>query len=208
MVGRMRIGDYRGSLIPKGLTMADLLPTLRVATWVVHASAAIVLAALLATTGVMAGWCVVPGALIACAAVSASPGRPVTLYAAFGALMGFSFWQGVSSIHSGHLLGVIPSVLLIAGASWFLREPGWPSFAFTGVVVALWAVLLAWFHDKRFELDNTDPADAIRIVRTSVVVLSVGAVYGIVGFAEVLLGRARRKKKSRALRTPAGPPML
>jgi hypothetical protein len=39
--------------------------------------------------------------------------------------------------------------------------------------------------------------------------LVVGAVFLGVGFAEVRLVKAsRRKKKSRAIRTPAGPPIL
>ena len=188
--------------------MADLLDRFRVATWGLHGVVAVVLVVLLAKTGVMAGWCIFPGLLIACAGASASPGQPLTVYSAFGALMGFSFWEAVGEIHSGHYLELIPALLLLVGASWFLREPEWPSFLFSVVMVALWLALLAWIWDRRFELADTDPDDAIKKVRTSVVVLVVGMAYLAAGLAQVKLGRSRRKKKSRAIRTPVDPPVL
>jgi hypothetical protein len=95
--------------------MADLLPKLRAATWVIHGLAAVALAVLFSKTGAMAGWCIFPGLLIACASVASSPGRPLTFYAAFGALMGFSFWEAVGEIRTGHYLELLPALLLIAG---------------------------------------------------------------------------------------------
>jgi uncharacterized membrane protein len=189
--------------------MTDLLPKLRVASWVVLGLAAIALALLLGKTGAMAGWCIFPGILIACASVAASPGRPLMLYAAFGDLMGFAFWLGVSAINAGQYLDLLPALLLLVGVSWFLREPEWPSFIFTGVVVALCLGLMAYLYSHRFDLSHSDLELTVRVVNTSVVMLVVGAVFLAVGFIEVKLKKAvKRKKKSRAIRTPSPPPIL
>jgi hypothetical protein len=103
----------------------------------------------------------------------------------------------------------LPALLLLARISWFFREPAWPSFLFTAVVDALCLALMALVHAHRFDVPESDPETIVRVVTTSVVMLVVGAIFLAVGFAEVKLVKAsRKKKKSRAIRTPAGPPML
>ena len=189
--------------------MADLVARFRVATWLIHGVVVITLIVLLLQNRAIAGWCIFPGLLIACASVAASPGRPLTLYGAFGALMGLSFYLGVSSIYSGDYLGLVPVLLLIVGVSWFLREPAWPSFVFSVVAVSLALGLMALLYHNRFELSDENPEFTVRFVRTSVVMLVVGTVYLAVGFAEVTLVKTRRKKKrSTAIRTPSGPSSL
>jgi hypothetical protein len=189
--------------------MSDLAQKIRLAIWIVHGAVALALVILFGKTGAMAGWCIVPGVLIACASAAAIPGRSITCYAAFGALMGVAFWLGVSAINAGQYLELIPSLLLLTGVAWFLRDPRWASFIFTSVVIALCLGLTRLVYSARFEHPTSDVEHVVRSVITSVVILVVGWVYLGVGFLEVKLGQARRKKrKSRAIRTPVEPPML
>src|SRR5438876_8573482 len=71
--------------------MDDLKATLRIVGLVLHVLAAAVLVLLFLKTGGMTVFCVVAGALIGCASVPVRPGRPITVYTAFGLLMGYAF---------------------------------------------------------------------------------------------------------------------
>jgi hypothetical protein len=189
--------------------MGDLMAKFRVATWVVHGLAAVVLLVLFSKTGVMASWCIVPGLLIACGSAASIPGRPLTLYAAFGAVLGLSFWLAVSAINQGFYLNLIPVLLLIVGVSWLLREPEWPSAIFTLVAIALELGITAMIYTNRDDIRDVEPEMIIKSLSTTTTMLFVGAVYATVGFAEILLlKKARKKKKSRAIRTPVDGPIL
>ena len=189
--------------------MADLLQKLRAASWGVHALAAVVVLVLALKTGLMAGWCVVPGFLIACGAAASVPGRPLTLYAAFGSILGLSFWTAVSAINQGFYLNLIPIILLIVGVSWLLRDPEWPSILFTMAAIVLELGITALIYSHRDDIRDVEPELVIRSLATTGTMLVVGAAYSAVGFAEVLaLKKARRRNKSRAIRTPVDGPNL
>ncbi|HWE37990.1 MAG TPA: hypothetical protein VG406_15575 [Isosphaeraceae bacterium] len=192
--------------------MGDLLSKIRLAGWVVHALAAVVLVILVVNTGVMAGFCVVAGLLIGAAGVPTMPGRPIALYAAFGALMGYAFWMFVSALNLGNYLTLVPALLVVAGAAWLLRDPGWPPAIFTGVVVLACLGLNAVIYANRFDVEDVDSADIVRSVATSTVVLLVGLVYGALGLAEAMILKAQRAKAKaktrRAIRTPTELPDL
>jgi hypothetical protein len=187
--------------------MMDLLPKLRIASIVLHVGAALALLVLLSRAGVTAGWCIFPGVLIACGSVPTMPGRPVTLYVSFGILMGYAFWLAVSAINLGEYLTLVPALLIVVGSAWLLNEPAWASAIFTWVAVAFCLGLTILLHQNRFNY----PADEIesigRTVATSAVVLVVGLLYSLFGFAEMMLKKTR-KRKTRAIRTPTGPPRI
>jgi hypothetical protein len=156
--------------------MGDLLSKIRLAGWAFHALAAVTLILLVVNTGVMAGFCVVAGLLIGAAGVPTMPGRPMALYAAFGALMGYAFWMFVSAVNTGNYLSLVPALLVVAGAAWLLREPGWPPAIFTGVVVLVCLGLNAAVYANRFDVEDVDSDHIVRSVRTSTIVLLVGLV--------------------------------
>jgi hypothetical protein len=189
--------------------MQDFLAKFRVGTWIVHGLMAMVLLVLFAKFRMMAGWCIFPGLLIACGSTAALPGRPLTLYAAFGALLGISFWWAVSAINQGGYLELIPVLMVVVGASWLLHETDWPSAIFTIAAIALELGLVALVYANRHDILDVEPEHVMKSLATRTVMLLVGATYTIVGFAEVLLlEKARWMKKSRAVRTPARPPMI
>lgn len=190
--------------------MSDLLSKVRLAGWVTHALAAVVLIALIATTGGMAVFCVVGGLLIGAAAVPTMPGRPITLYAAFGALMGYAFWMFVSAVNQGQYLALVPTLLVVAGAAWLVHDPGVPPAIFTGVVVLVCLGLNAVIYANRFDNVEVDSDIIVRTVRASTIVLLVGLVEGALGFTEAMLVKAQRKKAKaakarRGFRTPTEP---
>jgi hypothetical protein len=174
----------------------------------VHVLAAGALGLLLLKTGTMGVFCVGSGALIGCAAVPARPGRSPTLYIAFGVLMGYAFWTGVSAVNMGVFFYLIPALLLGVGAAWFLEQPGWPSVLFTGIMDLLIGGLVALELRYRPPGDVVDPEHLRRSTLTSGVVLSVGLVYLVLGFIEAMLGKPKKKKRSRraVLRRAERPP--
>jgi hypothetical protein len=194
--------------------MGDLLSKVRLAGWVFHALAAVTLVLLVVNTGVMAGFCVVAGLLIGSAGLPTMPGRPIPLYTAFGALMGYAFWMFVSAINTGNYLSLVPALLVVAGAAWLLHEPGWPPAIFTGVVVLVCLGLNAVVYANRFDVEGVDSEHIVLSVRTSTVVLLVGLVYGALGMAEAMIQKRRRAKAKagskarRAIRTPTELPDL
>jgi hypothetical protein len=176
--------------------MSDSKATLRVIALVVHPLAAIVLLLLFFKTWGMTVLCVVPGVLIGCGSVAARPGRPVTLYAAFGVLMGYAFWMGASAVSQGAIVAFVPILLLVAGALWLLQQPSWPSAIFAGVVVLLCLGLALLEYRQHPEFMEYDPELIRRSALTSFVVLSLGLVYLALGFAEASLQAPRKAKRA------------
>jgi hypothetical protein len=160
----------------------------------VHLLAAAVLVLLFLQTGGMTVFCVVAGALIGCASVPARPGRPVTLYVAFGVLMGYAFWMAVSAVNQRAVLSLVPVVLLVAGAVWLLEAPRWPAALFTGVAVLLSLGLAVLQYRQRHDTDY-DPEYVRHSAVTSLVVLSLGLVYLGLGSAEAMWREPRKAKR-------------
>src|SRR5438132_10376767 len=103
--------------------MNDLKRALPIIGYVFHGVTALALVLLFLKTGGMTVFCVVAGALIGCASVAVRPGRPVTLYVAFGLLMGYSFWMGASAISQQSYLLLVFLLVLAGGALWLLEQP-------------------------------------------------------------------------------------
>jgi hypothetical protein len=190
--------------------MSNLKASLFAAALIVHVLAAVAIALAFLETRAMTGFCVISGALIACGGAAAEPGRPITLYAAFGTLMGYAFWLAVSTINHRAFLYVIPVVLLAIGAVWVLQNPSWPSVLFGGVTAVLCLALTGLEFQHRFDADRADPDSIRRSALTTLVVLTIGLVYLAVSFGEVSLRKTRRKprKRTTAIRTPTDPPLL
>jgi hypothetical protein len=205
--GRTTAGRISGRNISIEGVMGSRKAKFQIAGLIVHLISAIALLLAFREAGGMVAFCVVSGALIGCGAVPARPGRPVTLYAAFGLLVGFAFWLFVSAVNQREFLVVIPAALLATGAVWLLQEPGWPPVLFTGVVALLCLGLVGLQYQHRYDLDGLDPETARRNALTTLVVLTVGLVYLALGFAEASLRKARKKVR-RAIRTPVDPPLL
>jgi hypothetical protein len=172
----------------------------------VHLLAAIALVLLFLKTGGMTVFCVVAGALIGCASVAARPGRAVTMYVAFGMLMGYAFWMGASAISQRAFLELVVLLLLVGGVVWLLQDPRWPSALFSGVVVLL-CLGLAVLQYTRREFSEYDPELVRRSVLTSYVVLGLGLVYLGLGLAETALQKAHKARRlvRRAKRRPTEP---
>jgi hypothetical protein len=166
-----------------------------------HGAAAIAMAVLvILPTRAMALYCIVPGVLIGCTGVAALRGRPITLYAAFGVLMGYVFWYFVSAVNQGEFVVLIPILLLAAAVTWLLHSPDWPSVIFTGVVILLLVGLTLLMYRQRTQLD--DPERVVSTTATGLVMLCVGLMYVGVGFWEESLRRSKkslRKKRRRSI---------
>jgi hypothetical protein len=154
--------------------------------------------------------CLVVGALIGCGSVRAVPGRPFSLHLTFGAVMGYAFWLCIGVVRNGDFIALIPALLLVVGAAWLLREPGWPSAIFTWIAVAICLGLLAEGYRNRYTNPYADPAEVAQAVATAVVLLVVGVAESVVGLTGTILGKSRKKKRTapRAIRTPSEPPIL
>jgi hypothetical protein len=166
---------------------------LRAVAVAVHVLAAAAFVLLYLKTGGMTVICLVSAVLIACASVPARPGRPVTHYMAFGVLTGYAFWVCVAAVHRRDFLSLVPAVLLIAGAAWWLQAPCWPAtlFAGTAVVVSLGLAVLQYQYPLE---PGFDPQRVRRAAITSLGILSVGLVYLGLGTVEAMW-RAPRKAK-------------
>ena len=140
-------------------------------------------------------FCLIPGALIGCASVAAARGRPIPLYCAFGLLMGFTFWMGVSSVNQSDFLGLIFLLVLAGGVVWSLQQPGWPSVAFTTVITLLLLGMVILQYRNRHLLIGVDANMVRRTLVTALGVLAVGLLYLGVGFAEVLVQQGRKRKR-------------
>lgn len=170
----------------------------------VHVLAAAALAVLvILPTRPMALFCIVPGALSGCAAVAALRDRPVTLYVAFGVLMGYVFWQVASAVNQGQYLDLIVACLLAAGAAWLLYSPDLPAVLFTGILVVLLAALTLAFYHQRNDWD--DPERIRRSAINGIVVLGTGLVYVSLGFYEASLRRKEARARRRRRRRPQRP---
>lgn len=187
--------------------MSDPLATLRKVTWAVHALAGVAAALLLINAGVIAGMCLVVGALIGAASSSAVPKRPRSLYVMFGAIMGYVFWLCISLLRRGDVLGLVPATLVVAGASWMLRSPSWASAIFTWAATAAALGLVAMWYQARFDVPDADPVLIAQGALTAAVLLGIGVVESAFGLAEVFLIRARKRAKAeRDPRPASGPP--
>jgi hypothetical protein len=176
--------------------MSNLKSAFRIASIVVYIIAAVAFAFLYRETSAMTGFCVVAAVLIGCGSVPARPGRPVTLYGAFGLLVGHAFWLFVSAINQGMYLGLIPAVLTAVGAVWMMQNPTWPSVIFSGAVGVLNLALAGLQFQHRFDATLSDPDTIRRTVLTSVVVLVVGLVFLAVGFTEMVMLKAAKSKRA------------
>jgi hypothetical protein len=170
--------------------------TLRMVALAVHGLAVVAVVLLFLKTSGMTVFCVVPGALIGCACVAAQPGRQITVYAAFGFLMGFVFWDCASIVNQKAFLVLIVVALIAAGAVWFLRSPTWPAVLFTAIAVLLRLAIAASTYRHRFDTEY-DPNYILRSVLTVAVVLSLGLVYLGLGFAETVVQKSSKRKGRR-----------
>jgi hypothetical protein len=170
------------------------------ATHVVAAVALVML--VLAPTRGMALFCIVPGVLSACAAVAARRNRAITLYIAFGVLVGFVFWSFVSAVNHGAFLEALVTALLAVGAAWLLQQPRWPAAAFTTVVACLLGSLLVpMLYTSPFSID---PVYSRRSGVTGLSMLVIGLMYVGLGVWESALnrkthdddGRSREKRRA------------
>jgi hypothetical protein len=168
-----------------------------------HCLAAGALVLLVFQTRAMAVFCIVPGALIGAASVPAVRGRPISLYAAFGVLMGYSFWALASAVNQREpILGLL-ALLVAAGAVWLLKAPGWPSVIFSGVAILLCLGLVALNYRWARDLRDSDLEHTRKSAITTFGFLTLGLAYAGIGFAEVSqkddrgAARGRRKKRRR-----------
>lgn len=171
----------------------------------IHVMATLALVLLYFKTGIMTGFCVVAGALIGCVSVPARPGRPVSQYVAFGVLMGYVFWMGVSAVNQRDFLILVPVVLLAAGAAWWLQAPREPATVFTGIVVLLFLGLAVLQYQQPHHAGGFDPDRVRRSGVTSLGILGIGLVYLALGTAEALMRQPRKTKRARrrVMRPPA-----
>lgn len=183
--------------------MNDLKAALRIVAWAAHGVAALVLALLCFQSPAMTLFCIVPGALIGCASVAAMRGRPVTLYCAFGALMGLAFWLGVSSVNQRDFIGLIILIVLAAGVVWMLQQPNWASVIFAGLMALLILGLSILQYRYRHQVSVVDAETIRRSFLTTLGVVSVGLLYLGHGFAEVLLQPSRRPRRKKRRKVDA-----
>src|SRR5262249_13008917 len=122
--------------------------------------------------------------------------RPITLYIAFGLLMGYSFWMGASSISSRNFLFLVFLLVLAGGAVWLLEQPRWPAALFTTIIVLLF-LGLAVVHYRHAEETEYD-AKLIRDTQlTTIVVLSLGLIYAGLACVESFLEPPKSKRIAR-----------
>ena len=173
------------------------------ATLASHAVAVAVVVLLFRQTQAITAFCAVAAILIGCGSVSSVPGRSVSLYAAFGTLMGYAFWISVSAIHQHEYLALVPAVLLITGCVWFLQELRWPSFLFTASLAVWMLVTAVSSYRNPYDVDGWEPDEVRRSAVTSVGVVSVGLMYLVVAFTEGMLVGPRQPKRKRRRDTDA-----
>jgi membrane-bound ClpP family serine protease len=167
-----------------------------------HCVAVIILAVLLYATGMMAVFCIVPALLVGCASVPALPGRPANLYAAFGLLIGFSFWNLVSAVNQRDWLAIMLVLLVVIGSVWLLRDSSWPSAGFAGVAILLCLGLGLFMLTRKPDFDDPVPDRARRSGLTAIGILLLASGYAGTGFAEVLVRKAAKKAKKKKMRRP------
>jgi len=178
---------------------------LQIIAVVVHLLAATALVLLFLKTRGMTLFCVVPGVFIGGSSVLARPGRPITVYVAFGVLMGFVFWLSASAVNMRSFLDLVFVLLVVGGAVWFLQVPSWPSASFAAAVALLYLGLSIAEYRHPAESLYFDDAHLRRGALTSIVVLTIGLVYLGLGFAEVSLEGMNKpnRKPRRKVRPPA-----
>jgi hypothetical protein len=175
---------------------------IRPLTLAAHAVAFTVAVPLFIQTRAMTAFCAVAAILIGCGGAGTVPGRSVSTYAAFGALMGYAFWISVSAIHQHEYLALIPAVLLVTGCVWFLQELRWPSFLFAVCLATVLFGLAVSSYRHPYDVDGWEPDEVRRSAVTSMGVIGVGLVYLVVAFADVTLVEPRQPKRKRR-REPA-----
>ena len=147
----------------------------------------------------MAIFCIVAGALIGCASVPAVRGRPVTLYVAFGVLMGNAFWMAVSAVNQGALLELVPVVLLVVGAAWFLKQPRWPAALFSAILLVFFMGISVLDYRQRHIDFEYDPEYIRRGAITSLVVSALGLVYVGLGLAQSSWDEPPKRRRRRSV---------
>ncbi len=167
-----------------------------------HAAAAIALLILIRETKAMAAVWIITGVLIGCAAVAAQPGRPITLYAAFGAFLAYAFWIAVSAINQGQYIEVLPALFIAIGAVWLLQSPEWPAVLFTAAAAMLFLVAVGFVYYRRYDFPQWDFDTLRRTLLTTYVFLGTGLCYLIHGWLEIKFRPRRKKKKRVVFRTP------
>ena len=191
--------------------MSDPLKAIRIASWVALGAAVLASLLLIREVGVLAGMCLVVGAMIGAGSASSVPGRPKSLYAMFGAVMGYTFWLAISLLRRGDVLSLVLAAMLVVGVSWMLRKPSWASAIFTWASLALALIAVYFGYRNRYNIPDADPNEVAHSSLTAVVFLGIGLVESAIGLAEAMLGKKSRKTKkaaARAIRTPSEPPMI
>jgi hypothetical protein len=182
---------------------SSCLAVVQVLAIVMHVLAAAVLVVLAALpTRPMALFCLVPGVLTGCVIPAVLRNRPVTLYAAFGVLMGYAFWDLASSINQGHFLDLLAVCILAASTAWLLQQPSWPPLLLTEIMGSLLIGFNLLAYSQRF--DWTEPEYIARSTGTALGILCTGMLYGALGFWEASLrglppkpreNRSRKRRK-------------
>lgn len=135
------------------------------------------------------------GALIGLASLSTIKKRPAPFFVAFGLLISVSFWLTIDAIRIGSYLDLIPVMLLVAGVSWFLRVPGWPSVLMTTTTVLLleWIAAIAFQH--RYDNEYLLPEEVAESVLEISTLLLLGLLQAWVGFGLFQLRGASKPRK-------------
>ena len=166
-------------------------------TVISHVLALLVMVIVFQRTQAQTAFCVIAGILIGCGGAGAVSGRTLATYSAFGSLMSYVFWIGVSAINQGQFLALVPTLLLLIGCGWYFKDDGWPSFLFTlCVAVILFAMAVASYRDP-FDVDGWEPDEVQRSAVTSMGVLGVGILFLALSFAEKNLSAPRLTKRKR-----------
>ena len=149
---------------------------------------------LLTVRRVMLVTCIAVAGLIAPASLAAVRNRPVSLHVAFGLLMGYCFWAGVSGMHQQLWIDLILVLLIAAGAVWTLKEPGVPSLIFAVVAISISLALGGALLRAGPNYDDPVPDRARQTGLTTVVVLGLGLAYVALGVAQGPLKTKRRQR--------------
>src|SRR5262245_37256969 len=101
----------------------DAAAILRFLALILHGVAGCAALGLVSMTGAMAVVCLVIAVLTGCATAAALRGRPITLYVAFGLVIGHSCWVLISAVSRGNPLWLITMLPAAVTVVWLLTAP-------------------------------------------------------------------------------------
>ena len=147
-------------------------------------------------------FCLVVAGLIAPGSRAAVPGRPLTLYIAFGLLMGYVFWMGVSALNQQYWFLLILVLITAIGAAWVLQHPGVPSLIYTEIAILVSIAIAIQLFRAKPDFSDPVPDRERQTGITMMIMLVIGMLYTALGVTEALEGQSRptRSKKPRARR--------